>query len=104
MLTILRSVELPALDDVKGAFTVISTSDISSSCSKFNPKKPTAQGGNGHFQGTFNCQSNNAQANTGGNSTSGGSGNNTGSGAAYFEYSMPVVLGLAAIGGMVQAL
>jgi hypothetical protein len=98
-----HSVELPALDDVKGAFTLISTTDITNSCNAFSPKKPTAQGGNGHFQGTFTCRGNDASANNGGNSTSGGTSNSTGA-AAGFDYSMPVVLGMAVLGGLAQAM
>jgi hypothetical protein len=87
---------------VKGAFDVSSTTDIQSSCDNFKPKARTQQGGNGHFQGTFSCTSNNQQANEGGSGSGRGSGNNNT--AAYLDLNMPVMLGLAVLGGLAQAL
>jgi hypothetical protein len=92
---------------VKGAFDVSSTKDLGNSCDPFKKLAPTKQGGNGHFQGTFSCTSNNQQANeggSGGTSTGGGSSNGTGNAAAYLDFSMPVVLGVAVLGGLAQAM
>lgn len=89
---------------MKGAFDVSSTTNIQSSCDNFKPKAPSKQGGNGHFQGTFTCTSNNQQANEGGTSSSGGSTNSSGNAAAFLDFNMPVVLGMAVLGGLAQAL
>ncbi|EFX01063.1 GPI-anchored cell wall organization protein ecm33 [Grosmannia clavigera kw1407] len=57
-------VELPSLADVKGAFNVESTGDITSSCAVFKKLAPSSAGGNGDIQGTYTCQSDNANANS----------------------------------------
>ncbi|KAJ9156173.1 GPI-anchored cell wall organization protein ecm33 [Pleurostoma richardsiae] len=78
-------VELPSLNDVKGAFTLSSTGDIDDSCTTF--EKLSSSGGNGKIQGSFSCTSNNQNANNdtstaGSGSSSGGSssGNSSSSG------------------------
>ncbi len=77
------SIELPKLDDVKGAFDIVSTDDIKSSCDAFGKLAPGSQGGGGQIQGVYNCQSNNADANsdTGSGGSGSGSGGSGGSGS-----------------------
>lgn len=96
------SFEFPALNDVKGAFTVSSTTDITNSCNNFKGLAPTSQGGNGEIQGTFTCTSNDANANSdtgNGTSGSGGSSNNNNS-ASGLSISSFTLLSLAALGGL----
>ncbi len=107
----LSRVDLPSLNDVKGAFDIVSTADISASCTTFGKLAPGTQGGGGQIQGTYNCQSNNANANSdtssGSNSTSGGSGgsgNKNGNSAAGTAVNMVAVLGLAVVGLAAQSL
>lgn len=92
------SVELPALNDVKGAFDLASTNDITSSCTTFNAL------GN-KIQGTYSCVSNNENANDASSSGSGSSssGSDSDNAASPVALSMPLVLGLAAF-GIAQAL
>jgi len=103
------SVEFPALNDVKGAFDVVSTNDISAACDVFQKLAPSKQGGGGQIQGVYHCQSNNAQANsdTGSNTSSSGttssgsdSDGNAGTGLAVNA----AMLGLAVVGGLVALL
>ncbi len=99
-----RSVEFPVLNDVKGAFDIVSTDDISASCNTFGKLAP---GAGGQIQGTYNCKSNNANANndtssgsdgsSGGGSSGNGSGNN-GNSAAGLTINTAAVLGLAVAG------
>ncbi len=107
MLT-LPSVEFPALNDVKGAFDIVSTGDIKSSCDAFGKLAPSSQGGGGQIQGTYNCQSNNADANSDTGSGSGGSSGGSGSegsgssgkgnSATGLAVNLAAVLGLAVAG------
>ncbi|KAH8671048.1 GPI-anchored cell wall organization protein ecm33 [Xylariales sp. PMI_506] len=53
-------VTLPSLSDVRGAFDLSSTGDISSSCTAFDKLSPS-QGA--EIQGSYHCTSNNANAN-----------------------------------------
>lgn len=102
-------VDFPSLNDVKGAFDVSSTNDISGACDKFQKLAPSKQGGGGQIQGVYHCESNNAQANsdTGGNTsssgTTGGGGKSGGNSAAGVAINA-AMLGLAVVGGMVALL
>ncbi|KAB5525618.1 hypothetical protein GE09DRAFT_1229411 [Coniochaeta sp. 2T2.1] len=105
-------INFDALTDVRGAFDLSSTQDISEDCTKFEKQAPTKQKGNGNFQGVFHCESNNEQANsdTGGNTsttggTSGGSsgGKDDGNSAAGVAVNA-AMLGLAVVGGLVALL
>lgn len=107
MLT-LNSIKFPALNDVRGAFDVSSTNDIDSSCDDFKKLAPSKQGGGGQIQGTFACTSNNENANedTGRNTTSGGKGS-SGSGKDNSGVSLGMntaILSLAVVGGLVALL
>lgn len=100
------SVDFPALNDVKGAFDISSTNDISAACDKFQKLAPSKQGGGGQIQGVYHCESNNSQANsdTGGNtSTSGTTGGGKGNSAAGVAINA-AMLGLAVVGGLVALL
>jgi hypothetical protein len=112
MLTLWYRIDFPALNDVKGAFDVVSTNNISAACDKFQKLAPTQQGGGGQIQGVYHCQSNNAQANsdTGGNTSttgttgSGGSGSSKGGNSAAGVGVNAAMLGLAVVGGLVALL
>ncbi|KAL1864176.1 hypothetical protein VTK73DRAFT_6111 [Phialemonium thermophilum] len=106
-----KDIAFPALNDVRGAFDVSSTEDITDSCDKFKALAPSKQGGNGKIQGTYTCTSNNENANndTSGN-TSGGKGS-SGSGSGDGKKNAGVglafnaaILGLAVVGGLVALL
>jgi hypothetical protein len=100
----LYSVELPALSDVKGGCTVLSTTDISAFCGFFD---------NAHskkiIHGTESCKSNVKAANEGGSdgdsstssSGSGSSGNGTDNAVAALSVNN-VLLGVSVIAGMAQ--
>lgn len=90
------SVEIPKLNDIKGAVTVTSTTDISSFCSFFDDLKK-----NNAIQGKESCTSNNAKANEGGKGGTSGSGNNTDSAATGLGVNH-AVLGFAAVAGFAQ--
>ncbi|SPN97526.1 related to sporulation-specific gene SPS2 [Cephalotrichum gorgonifer] len=92
-------IELPKLDDVRGAFDVQSTEDIAEACSAFEKLSP--DGGNGHIQGSFDCEGENENANEGGSAD--GSKDKEDA-AGIFGASAPVVLAVAAIGGLLQLL
>ncbi|KAK0720883.1 hypothetical protein B0H67DRAFT_552974 [Lasiosphaeris hirsuta] len=100
--------EFPSLNDVKGAFDVSSTADISASCDGFKKLAPTKDGGAGQIQGTYACTSNNENANqdTGtGTSTGGGSGSTGGkkdNSAAGVTFNTALV-GLAAFAALAAA-
>lgn len=81
----------------------MSTNDIKTSCDKFNQLAPSSQGGGGQIQGSFNCQSNNADANS--DTGSGGSGGSSGNGNAApgMSVNTGAVLGLALVGIFFQA-
>ena len=91
------------MDDVKGAFDVVSTKDIKTSCDKFNSLAPSSQGGGGQIQGSFNCQSNNANANQDTGSGGSGSGSGNGNAAPGMSVNTGVVFGLALVGVFFQA-
>ncbi|CAK7239809.1 MAG: cell wall protein Ecm33 [Sporothrix thermara] len=108
-------IELPSLKDVKGAFDIVSTGDISDDCTAFKKLAPSSQGGNGDIQGTFTCQSNNAHANSDTNPTSTGSASSSSStgsssssdsdsAAAGFSVNSLAVLGLAGVAVIAQML
>ncbi|KAI1327361.1 GPI-anchored cell wall organization protein ecm33 [Xylariaceae sp. FL0255] len=98
----LDEIDLPSLNNVVGTATFISTGDITSSCN-------TLEGLSGSvIQGTVTaCQSNNSAANN--DTTSAGGGDNSGSGsggtsaASFARVSMPTLVSLAALGGLVAA-
>jgi len=104
------SISLPSLNDVKGAFDVESTQDISSSCSTFSKLAPTSKGGNGEIQGTYTCTGDVANANsdtssnTNGSSSGGGGSGGNGNSAAGIAINMVSVLGLTGAGVLMQAL
>lgn len=109
------SIELPALNDVKGAFDIVSTGDISDSCATFKKLAPSSQGGNGDIQGSYTCQSNNAQANSNPTATGSSSGSSStgssssgsgdkGSAAAGISVNSLAVLGLAGVAVIAQML
>lgn len=113
-LTLHRSIEFPVLNDVKGAFDVVSTTNISAVCDKFQKLAPSKQGGGGQIQGVFHCESDDAQANsdtsgntsttgTTGGGSSGSSGSKGGSSAAGVTVNA-AMLGLAVVGGLVALL
>lgn len=83
---------MPELNDIKGAVTVTSTTDISDFCGFFDDlaKKKA-------IQGKESCTSNNAKANEGG--TSGG--NKTDSAAMSLGVNH-ALLGFAAVAGFAQ--
>jgi hypothetical protein len=92
-----NSVEIPKLNDIKGAVTVTSTTDISGFCGFFdNLKKNKA------IQGKESCTSNNSKANEGGKGGTSGSGNKTDDSAAMSLGVNHAVLGFAAVAGFAQ--
>ncbi|WYZ41344.1 hypothetical protein EsH8_V_000239 [Colletotrichum jinshuiense] len=95
-------VELPALEDVKGAFDTQSTGDIDTSCDVFNKMEGR------QIQGDYKCRSNNTKANEDGNSdggSAGGSGSQNGSdGAAGIVSVNTAILSVALLFGLVQLL
>ncbi|EFY91447.1 ECM33-like protein [Metarhizium acridum CQMa 102] len=89
------TVEIPELNDIKGAVTVTSTTDISDFCGFFdNLAKKNA------IQGKESCTSNNAKANEGGKGGTSG-GNKTDSAAMNLGVNH-AVLGFAAVAGFAQ--
>ncbi|KAJ4388487.1 cell wall protein Ecm33 [Neurospora sp. IMI 360204] len=106
--------KFPKLQSVRGAFDLASTNDVTNDCKTLAKMAPTTQGGNGEIEGTFDCQSNNKEANqdtsgkTGsGDGVTGGSGSdknsgNKNSGAAGL--SVNAGLFLAAAGVLAQLL
>ncbi len=90
---------------MKGAFDIVSTADIKTSCDAFNKLAPAANGGGGQIQGTYNCQSNvaNANSDTGSGGKPGSSGNGNGNSAAGLTINMAAVLGLTLVAGLAQA-
>ncbi|KAK9417928.1 hypothetical protein SUNI508_08576 [Seiridium unicorne] len=99
-----NEVSLPALNDVRGAFDVSSTGDLTDSCEAFDKLSPSS---GGQIQGEYSCTSNNANANndtstTGGTSTSGS--NDTSSAVlGATGMSMSWLVSLASIAGFVVA-
>ncbi|KAK4224727.1 hypothetical protein QBC38DRAFT_288976 [Podospora fimiseda] len=96
--------ELPALEDVKGAFDVSSTEDIAESCKTFGEVAPQSDGGNGSIQGTYKCTSNNSRANedtsADGSIDGGDDEENSAAGVAFNT----ALFGLVAIAGLAAAL
>lgn len=56
-------VKFPKLQSVRGAFDLASTNDVTESCKTLEKLAPSKQGGNGKIEGTFDCESNNEEAN-----------------------------------------
>ncbi|KAJ2903249.1 GPI-anchored cell wall organization protein ecm33 [Zalerion maritima] len=96
------TVELPSVNDVKGAFDISSTSNIDDVCSEFEDL--SSSGGSGKIQGTFTCSSNNENANdvNSDGSSSGGDGDDESS-SVVFGFSLPVAFSIAALGCLAQA-
>lgn len=93
-------VDLPKVNDVKGAFEVVSTEDISSSCSSLGSFK------GGVVQGQYSCTGNDANANNdtsdASNGSSGGSDDKDGA-ASPIRASMSTIVSLAAVGAFITA-
>lgn len=96
-------IELPSLDDVKGAFDVSSTEDISEDCSVFKKLAPKSSGGNGKIQGSFECSSNNANANKGGKGSD-SSDDDEDDAAGILGVPISLIASVAALGALVQLL
>lgn len=102
-----ESVEMPALDDVKGSANVSSTTDIEDFCQFFDDAEA-----DGRIQGKSNCDSENDDALEGGNNGGSGSGGSGGSsddseddeGSAGLLGVNFVVLGLSLVAGIAQLL
>jgi hypothetical protein len=95
------SVELAQISDVRGAFNVQSSKDISSDCSHFK----SLSGSNNVIKGTYTCvsgASNPSSSGTGssGSSTSSGSSSSTSSSAADVLY----ISGATGLMGVVAAI
>lgn len=102
-------VKFPKLQSVRGAFDLSSTNDVTESCKKLEEMAPKKQGGDGKIEGTFDCESNNEEANedtsgkTGsGQGTKGGSGSDKDSddkdsGAAGLSVNMGLFLAAAGV-------
>jgi hypothetical protein len=72
------SVELPALDDVRGAFTIASSKNITETCSNFDGQ----QGENSVIKGDYYCEGEQETSTSGQDGTSTSGGSSTSSGAA----------------------
>ena len=102
-----KSISLPALSDVKGAFSAISAvDDMKDSCAVFAKQAPKGQGGNNQIQGKYDCGKDPAANSdtTGTGITGGGSGGSGGGGnaAAGFSVNMASVLGLTLVAAVYQ--
>lgn len=102
-------VDFPALQNVKGAFDVSSTADITKSCDELKKSAPSNQGGNGNIEGVFDCTANNDKANEDTDSSTSGSGNVDGSDSQDENGAAGLVLnaalfGLVAVAGLASAL
>ncbi|CRK38470.1 hypothetical protein BN1708_007792 [Verticillium longisporum] len=100
-----ESVELPSLDDARGAFDVRSTQSIDESCKFFDDMEGR------QIRGEYNCRggdenANEANSTSGGSSGNGGSSNNNnnnnGSGSAMLGTNMAALVTVAVIGGLAQ--
>lgn len=95
-------VDLPALDDVRGAFDLSSTGDIDTSCDSFNTLSSSDK-----IQGEYSCTSNNANANNDTDSTGGTSGGTSNSSSSAVVgatgMSMSWMVSLVSIAGFVVA-
>ncbi|OAA42219.1 ECM33-like protein [Metarhizium rileyi] len=89
------TVEIPKLNDIKGAVTVTSTTDISDFCGFFDNLAKTKA-----IQGKESCTSNNSKANEGGKGGTSG-GNSTDSAAMSLGVNH-AMLGFAAVAGFAQ--
>lgn len=90
-------IELPSLNMVKGTFNVQSTEDIEDSCTELK--------GIDHIEGKYKCVGENEDANQAGkNGGSGSSNDDEEDAAGLLGISAPVVLAVAAIGGLLQLL
>jgi hypothetical protein len=102
-------VKFPALNIVKGAFDVSTTADIEKSCDELEKSAPTTQGGNGNFEGVFDCTSNNDKANedtdgsTSGPDNADSSNGDDENGAAGLVLNA-ALFGLVAVAGLASAL
>jgi hypothetical protein len=98
------SVELPSLNDVRGAFDLESTGDITSSCSVFDKLSPKS---GGQIQGEYSCTSDNANANndtsTTGGTSSGSSNTSSSAVIGASGMSMSWLISLVSIAGFVVA-
>ncbi|KAI2473237.1 hypothetical protein F4781DRAFT_427650 [Annulohypoxylon bovei var. microspora] len=96
-------VELPSLKDVKGAFEVVSTEDITNSCTSLGDYK------GGVVQGDYNCHGKDANANddtsdASSDSSSSNGTSDTKNAAPGTGSSMPTLYTLVALGSFVAAL
>lgn len=100
-----KKASFPALEDVRGAFDVSSTEDISEACKVFDGQAPQSQGGKGQIQGTYSCTSNNSRANedTSADGSIGGGTSNGDSGAAGVALNT-ALFALVAVAGFAVAL
>lgn len=89
-------IELPSLSDVQGALDIQSTEDIEEACKAFKDLGK-------RIQGKFDCEGKNEKANEGGKSDNSGSDDDEDAGA-FLGANAPLVLGVAAIGGLLQLL
>lgn len=89
-------IELPSLKDVQGALDIQSTEDIEDACKAFKDLGK-------RIQGKFSCDGKNENANEGGESDKSGSDDDEDAGA-FLGANAPIVLGVAAIGGLLQLL
>jgi hypothetical protein len=94
---------LPVLNDVKGAFDVTSTEDISASCENFKSISPKKNGGSGVVQGTYECTSSDQNANTGGKNGT-GNGKDNEDAANLVGLNLPMVLGAVLLASLTQLL
>lgn len=105
------TVSLPALDDVGGAFDVVSTENITSSCANFDKLAPSkfVKGGNGHIQGTYTCKGKVSNANNDTSASTGKSGTGSDSSdkknaAGAMTINGLTAFGLVAVGALFQLL
>ncbi|KAK4456945.1 hypothetical protein QBC42DRAFT_48807 [Cladorrhinum samala] len=101
-----KEAAFPALEDVRGAFDISSTEDISGVCEVFDKQAPQNQGGNGNIQGTYSCTSNNSRANEDTSSTGsigGGTKNDKKNGAVGMTLNT-VLFALVGVAGFAVAL
>lgn len=102
-----ESVEFPELDDVVGAFDLVSTLDIKESCRPFDKLAPKSQGGNDHIQGSYTCKGNISDANNDTDTKTGGKGKGSDSGgddsaAGALAINVVTILSLTAAGVFFQ--
>ena len=83
---------LPKLNDVRGAFNLQSTKDISSACDKFNPLK-----NQGIIKGPYYCHGQLAKVGGTGTRTGSGSGSSASSSGAANPMLIPGATGLLGV-------